>query len=127
MMRAAWLCIFVSLAATGVGCDPSNPCDRGQYADHGACYPLPRDGGDGDASEPADADSGEVSYEGFGDTCDGPEDCKGAAPSCGAPLSPVCTAVDCMGKPSLCPPDWMCLDVTGLSPDPAVTSACVKL
>ena len=132
MTRAAWLCIVVWFASLGVfGCDPSDPCDRGQYADHGACYALPRDGGD-DASVAVDgavgdADSGELSYEGFGDACDRPEDCKGAAPSCGAPTSPVCTAVNCMGKPAACPPDWTCLDVTGLSPDPSVKSACVKL
>ena len=128
MNARRWLVSLAWCSAALFACDPANPCDPGQYADHGACYPLASKhdaAADGDAGP--DADAAARSYAGFGKPCSSSDDCSGAAPACGAPTSPVCTAVNCMKKPEVCPDGWTCLDVTGLSPDPAVTSACVKL
>ena len=110
-------------------CDPSDPCDPGQYEDHGACYSLSArgDGGSDDDAGADGADAAARSYSGFGKPCKQAADCTAAAPSCGAPMSPVCTAVNCMGDPGVCPPSWTCFDVSAFSPDPSVTSACVQL
>jgi hypothetical protein len=108
-------------------CDPSDPCDPGYYADHGACYRLAAGDAavDDDAgSEPA-ADAGR--YAGFGDSCSKQSDCPPSAPACGAPMLPVCTVVNCLDKgPGVCPPGWNCMDVKAVSPDPAIESVCVN-
>ncbi|MEY4578757.1 MAG: hypothetical protein RL701_3460 [Pseudomonadota bacterium] len=113
-----WCCLSIASA-----CDPNDPCDPGHYADHGACYPQRAAP---DASEESDAGSATPSYAGFGKTCSSAADCTPEAPSCGAPTSPVCTAVNCMDKTGLCPPGWTCFDITSFTTDPTVTSACVE-
>ena len=127
--RRWWISVSCGAAWALFACDPDSPCDPGQYADHGACYSLKSKSdaaADGDAAADA-SDAGPRKYEGFGKACSSAADCTHDAPACGAPSSPVCTAVNCMKMPEVCPDDWTCLDVTGLSPDPSVTSACVKL
>jgi hypothetical protein len=128
--RWSFVCAAVSLSLGSLACDPSDPCDPGYYADHGACYRQAT----GDAStqdaatlDAAAPDAATASYEGFGKSCSKASDCSGAASSCGAPMSPMCTAINCLKMPKICPPDWQCIDVSAFSPDPNVTSACVKL
>lgn len=108
-----------------VACDPDDPCDPGYYADHGVCFRIDAGTSDEDAGgEDAAVDR----YAGFGQACTTPDDCPATAPSCGRPPVQVCTLANCMelGEDA-CPPGWTCLDITGLSPDPAITSACVNL
>lgn len=130
----AWL-VLVALSA--IACDPSDPCDPGDYEVHGACYTpemeVPDAGdGDGDAGDGDSEDAGDEEappadpYAGFGDECTDDGDCSNGL-ICGAPMLPMCTQVNCMEEPSICPPDWTCFDTTGLSPDPNITSICLNL
>ena len=112
-----------------MGCDPSDPCDTGYYEDHGGCYPF-------DASPPTNPDDQDSGTDGpggnpnatFGTKCNNDSDCSEVAPSCGAPMFPVCTAINCHAQAvNPCPATWTCLDVTAYSPDPTVTTVCVQL
>lgn len=110
-----------------LGCDPRDPCDPGQYADHGACYPrLP--GLDAGGSDAASAD-GAAKNPGatFGTPCTTHAQCGEDAPNCGAPMLSYCTAVNCMSGAATCPADWECFDIRGLSPLPEVTSICLRI
>jgi hypothetical protein len=110
-------------------CDPRSPCDPGYYVDHGACFPSPTHHADGGAVADAASllDARVDPYAGFGSPCSQASDCTTAgAPICGAPQFPICTAIDCLGQPAVCPPTWTCLDVGQLSGDPTVKSACVQ-
>lgn len=129
--------LTVSLYALSLAlsaCDPSDPCDPGYYADHGACFRLNQhlDAG-GDVDDIDDADAGETygqapfDADDFGKTCSSFDDCSGSAPVCGAPMFPLCTAINCLEGAAQCPSDWQCLDVTALSNDPGVRSICLKL
>lgn len=123
-------------ALGGVACDPSDPCDPGYYEEHGACYAYPQPAVDAgrDASAELDEDGGEVAdaappadpYEGFGEACEEQSDCADGL-ICGAPQLALCTQVNCMEDPSICPPGWTCFDTTGVSPDPSVNSVCLNL
>ncbi len=128
------------VAAIGLtACDPSDPCDPGYYEEHGACrlFGAAANGGDGDqadasqdddggeSAEPADASNADP-YASFGDECAEQADCPSHL-VCGAPQLAYCTAVSCLADASTCPPGWTCLDVTGSSPDPSVTSVCLNL
>jgi hypothetical protein len=134
LLLAAWL--ITGLCA----CEPSDPCDPGYKEVHGACFPID---GEEDASEPGDAEDGDDEdggslmsdaeveppgdpYEGFGDECADEGDCPEGL-ICGAPQLPMCTQVNCLDEPSICPPDWTCVDTAGASPDPSVTSICLKI
>lgn len=113
-----WICALLVCAGA---CQPQDACDPGYYADHGACYLI-------DAGSGSDEDSGDDDpYAGFGDPCTSNDDCNDNAPVCGRPPFQVCTQTGCMEEPTLCPPTWTCFDVTGLSGDPNITSACVNL
>jgi hypothetical protein len=121
------------LTLTALACDPSDPCDSGDYEEHGACYPIRQEQPESDAGPVEDAgdaasDAADEppSYEGFGEECTEAADCPNDL-ICGAPMLPVCTQVNCLDEPSICPPDWTCFDTTGLSPDPNVTSICLEL
>jgi hypothetical protein len=128
------------LLASLSACDPSDACDPGYTEIHGTCYPNPQsmpanDGGndpdnglDTDAGDDVTADAGPAGdpYEGFGDACEDQSDCPDTL-TCGAPQLALCTQVNCLEDPSICPPDWTCLDTTGISPDPSVTSVCLML
>lgn len=130
---------WLALAAlAGAACDPNDACDSGYYEEHGACIPVPRseDAGsmhegdsddDGGAEPDASDDAAPASdpYEGSGDDCDDASDCREGL-ICGAPQLALCTQVNCMEDPSICPPDWTCFDTTGVSPDPSVTSVCLN-
>ena len=131
--------LAASLITAWSACDPSDPCDSGYEEEHGACYPIraPQDAAQGDEPDGAtDEDGGSLSdaeveppgdpYEGFGDECEDESDCPEDL-VCGAPQLAMCTQVNCMDEPSICPPDWTCFDTTGVSPDPSVTSVCLKL
>lgn len=131
--RIVRLLLIAGLAAIGA-CDPSDPCDPGFYEEHGACYPNPRsaDAGDDDArvdeGDDDDGGAGEPEptdpYEGFGDPCEEQSDCVDGL-ICGAPQLALCTQVNCLDDPSICPPDWICYDTMGMSPDPNVDSVCL--
>jgi hypothetical protein len=130
-LRAALTLLMLSTLA----CDLSDPCDPGDYEEHGACRPIPQDAplvsdasmGDSgeDGGSEADAEPPSDPYEGFGDACADVGDCRDGL-ICGAPMLPICTQVNCLDEPSICPPDWTCFDTTGLSPDPNVTSICLQ-
>lgn len=136
-------CALIALCAA---CELDNPCDPGHRLEHGACYPPKRatpggakpdagaasaDAGavDGDGGDEPRADASAPAgdpYEGFGEACAMTADCaKGLI--CGAPMLALCTRTNCIDDPDACPSDWTCLDVTGLSPDPSVTSICLML
>jgi len=148
MRGAVYVC---AAAACMIACDPSDPCDSGYYEEHGSCRLLPSDAGgdsggesggesgggaspsdDDDAGPNADSDadsdaaSNADPYAGFGDDCTEQTDCPDAL-VCGAPMLPYCTAINCMDDAQLCPPDWLCFDTMGMSPDPTVTSVCLNL
>lgn len=123
------------ITLSALACDPSDPCDPGYYELHGACYPTPEEEPDagGDAGPIEDDDAGSDAepppsdpHEGFGDACEDESDCPEAL-ICGGEMLPYCTQVNCMDDPSICPSTWTCLDTTGLSPDPNVTSICLRL
>jgi hypothetical protein len=128
--------LVLSLAAGSSGCDPSDQCDSGYYVEHGACYPNPvpiPDAGGSDAQLGEDEDGGgsvpdaeppSDPYEGFGDACEDVSDCRDGL-ICGAPQLALCTQVNCLEDPTVCPPGWTCYDTMGASPDPTVTSVCL--
>lgn len=135
MLRTQVLGLLIVAALAGVACDPSDPCDPGYYEEHGACYqirvPVDAASGDGDGdddggSDPGDAEVPSDPYEGFGDACEEQADCANDL-ICGAPQLALCTQVNCMEDPTICPPDWVCFDTMGQSPDPSVTSVCLNL
>ena len=120
------LCGVVSWAA----CDPDDPCDPGYVADHGVCVrtmELPRTDADGGAGD-AGADGGFANDDSdFGRPCEVMQDCGGKAPMCGAPMLPLCTAINCLQGESQCPGDWTCLDVSSWAQAyPGVESLCIK-
>jgi len=123
---SAWA---LTLALAAMSCDPDDPCDPGYYEDHGGCYPLntaPPD--DEDAGVGADASVSSNPSAKFGSPCTVQSDCGGVAPTCGAPLFPVCTVINCQELPvNPCPATWTCLDVTAYSKDPTVSTVCVQL
>lgn len=118
--------LFLLLACGPWSCAPSDPCDPGYYADHGACLRMApnkmneHDAGTSDAAAAFDESD-------FGYSCTTDADCGGSAPACGAPRLPICTAINCLNGQSRCPTDWMCLDVSAWTPDPKIQSVCVKL
>jgi len=121
------------LALAALACDPSDACDPGYYEQHGVCYPNPEDVEAHDASTDEDVDAGSDSeappsdpHEGFGDECADEGDCPDDL-ICGGEMLPYCTQVNCMDEPGTCPPAWTCFDTTGVSPDPNVTSICLRL
>lgn len=127
--------VLTLLMLTALACDPNDPCDPGDYEDHGVCRALPAQdvdagadasSGDGDdgGSDPGEEQPADP-YEGFGEACADDGDCPSVL-VCGGEMLPYCTQVNCLDESSTCPPDWMCLDVTGLSPDPNVTSICLQ-
>jgi hypothetical protein len=131
--------LLVMLTLLGVACDPSDPCDPGYYEEHGSCYPLARppedagdtgsDEGDDDGGALTDAESTDPPadpYAGFGDACEEQSDCPNGL-ICGAPQLALCTQVNCLDDATVCPPDWICYDTMGASPDPSVTSVCLNL
>lgn len=137
--RSACAALLVTLALLGAACDPSDPCDPGYYEEHGACYPIARpaddagdmstDEGDDDGGALTDAEEPEPPadpYEGFGDPCEEQSDCVNGL-VCGAPQLALCTQVNCLEDATICPPDWICYDTMGASPDPSVTSVCLDL
>lgn len=133
-MRRVSVTVFAVGFALALGaCDPKHPCDPGYYADHGACYTknTAHDAAvSGDASSDAAASEGPAKdkYAGFGRGCEKASDCPETAPSCLAPQLPICTVLNCLGKGSdICPPNWKCMDVKGISPDPSVESVCLNL
>lgn len=109
-----------------------DPCDPGFYAIRGSCFPDPIDaattdtGEDGDAGE--DSDGGEVDDA---PACEAPfgADCTNDAQcGCGTvciPMINICSAFQCQGG-DVCPddPGWSCLDISAMSPDPAITHLC---
>lgn len=133
--------VLALLLLTALACDPSDPCDPGDYEEHGLCREIPdevvdagmdassdasSDEGDDGGSEPEEEPPTSDPYEGFGDGCADDGDCPNDL-ICGAPMLPSCTQVNCTEEPSICPPDWTCFDTTGVSPDPSVTSICLDL
>lgn len=115
-----WLLVVLALGA----CNPSDRCDPGYTVDHAACVPnRPMNADDGDAGPKRFNDD----YTDFGLSCATSADCGGAAPFCAAPNLPVCTQLDCLGNGKICPPDWLCMDVSAFSPDPRVSSLCIDL
>lgn len=126
----AWM-LVCALGASMTACDPEDPCDPGYYADHGLCVRIvdtrrPEAGSGEDDAGPGGGYANDDSD--FGKPCDVQEDCGGNAPMCGAPMLPLCTAVNCMQGESQCPDDWTCLDIsTWEGPYPEVKSLCVKL
>jgi hypothetical protein len=124
--RRGRLVALLLCSACFLACDPSDPCDPGYYADHGACLlPSPRRDGSGDAGTD-DAGPQPFNEKDFGYACATDADCGGSAPSCGAPQLPVCTAINCLGGAVRCPSTWNCLDVSAWTPDPAIQSVCVN-
>jgi hypothetical protein len=125
--------LLALLMLFALACDPSDPCDPGDYEEHGQCRALPEPAVDagGDASSGDDDDGGSEAeppadpYAGFGDECAEASNCPSGL-ICGAPMLPMCTQVNCMDDESVCPPGWTCLDLTGLSPDPNVSSICLE-
>jgi hypothetical protein len=117
----------IAFVLTLAACAPSHPCDPGYRVDHGACLKVapPRMQDDADAGSDAPRFAGD--YSDFGLACETQADCGGAAPFCAAPNFPLCTHLDCLTDSTICPPDWHCLDVSALSPDPTVTSLCLNL
>jgi hypothetical protein len=132
-LRASARPLLALLTLFALACDPSDPCDPGEQEQHGQCRPLPQPAVDagGDASSGDAEDGGSEAepagdpYDGFGDECAAEDDCASGL-ICAAPMLPVCTQVNCMDDASTCPPGWTCLDVTGLSPDPNVSSICLE-
>jgi hypothetical protein len=113
------------------GCELGDtPCDPGQTLDHGLCYPAAPDasnmdaGDDDDAGGPGDASADP--FAGFGDECSEQSECAPYGLVCGMSFLPYCTRTNCTGVPNGCPGGWTCLDTTGLSPDPSVTSICLR-
>lgn len=117
-----------------VGCDPDDPCDPDQYADHGLCrYRLPDAAGiDAGADDASDEDSSAMAdpnadpFAGFGVACTLQTECEGFGLVCGEGFLPYCTRLNCLGIANACAPDWSCFDTRGSSPDPSVTSVCLK-
>ncbi len=117
-------------------CDPAHPCDPGYTATFGSCLKTPVDAGKGVADAAADdagtddAASTAVSsckpYDHFGDKCATNGDCACGAATCATQGLLYCTRLNCMGDPKSCPPTWTCTDISAVSPDPTVTSICLK-
>jgi hypothetical protein len=126
MTSRTGVCVLWLLLASGLlACDPSDPCDPGYRADHGACLRtatkmMEQDAGQSDAAMEFDESD-------FGYSCTTDADCGGSAPSCGAPRLPICTAINCLNGAAKCPSSWECLDVSAWTPDPKIQSVCVKL
>lgn len=112
-------------------CDPEHPCDPGYRADHGVCLKesvAVRPDADGGSDDGGPVPSFGAAEDVFGRTCEKASDCGGKAPVCGAPMLPLCTAVNCLEGDSECPDDWTCLDVSSWErPVPEIKSICVKL
>ncbi|MET0339798.1 MAG: hypothetical protein ABW252_02305 [Polyangiales bacterium] len=111
-----------------VACLPDNPCDPGDYHDHGACYPRSsmQDAGPLlDAAMPVDAGGGDPTAT-FGKACTSDAECGGVAPTCAVPQLPYCTALNCLDRPGICPSRWTCLDARGISPVAGVDSLCLR-
>jgi hypothetical protein len=121
--RAVGVCFAVAVAGA---CTPDEPCDPDQIYQRGLCVDAVTDAG-----PPADAgprpDAGP--HRGFGDPCTDPEDpveCIYAADVC-VPLpgqDPFCSALGCLDDPAICPPGWMCVDVSMFDPR-AVGGVCL--
>jgi hypothetical protein len=131
----ARLAVFVwTLACCSAlaGCDPSDACDRGYYADHGFCY-LSDGGFDwvSDAQTTDGEDGGAPTQNPnakFGTPCTLQSECGGTAPVCGGPMLPVCTQINCLDDSTLCPDGWTCIDVTKyMASAPGVNSVCINL
>jgi hypothetical protein len=123
----AWSIVLWMLAAACLpACDPTDACDPGYYADHGACF-LPRPPRDPSA-DAGSAPDGAVPFneQDFGYACTTDADCGGSAPRCGSPQLPICTAVNCLSGEGRCPATWKCLDVSTWTPDPKIQSVCVN-
>lgn len=137
-MTRALTAVLMAMWLLASACDPSDPCDPDYEEIHGACYPRRAPADTDDAAVGLDDDGGSTTegdaaaeppsdpYEGFGDECEDASDCRDGL-ICGAPQLPMCTQVNCMAEPSICPPDWTCFDTTGVSPDPSVTSICLNI
>lgn len=109
-------------------CELSDPCDPGQYEEHGLCRALPVDGidagQDDDAGELADANTDP--FAGFGTECTLQSECADFGLVCGESFLPYCTRTNCLGVAQACPPSWTCLNTGGAGPDPSVTSVCIQ-
>jgi hypothetical protein len=125
-----WMLTVASVSS--FACDPDDPCDPGYYADHGVCVgilemPEPKaDGGSDDAGPNHGFANDDTD---FGRACELDSDCGGKAPACGAPMLPLCTAVNCIQGEAQCPPAWTCLDISNWDERPylEVLSICVKI
>jgi hypothetical protein len=138
--------IVASLALLLWSCQPSDPCDPGQYEMGGGCYPNAKP--EKDSGEPKDedagpdagaaADAGEDAakpnecpgdpYEGFGTKCAAASECTCHAPNCAMVPLEYCTKYNCDTKDKTsCPSGWTCLMIPpGASPDPSIKSLCLR-
>ena len=129
--------VWALLAATSLGSacnDDGQPCDPNQFVEDHLCFPKP------DAAPPdVETVDGEIDGEiedvvselpppppgMFGKVCmiaGESAECAPPAPYCAiAPSATVgyCTAINCIGNPTICPPGWNCFDVT-------VVNFCLK-
>lgn len=124
------LSVAASLALVFLGCTFDSPCDPGQVEVHALCEPAPvsLDASDNDAedSDAGDTDATTDPFECFGVACTAQSECASYGLRCGEAALPYCLQINCMGTPNTCPPTWTCLDTRGVSPDPNVTSVCLK-
>ena len=116
-------------------CLPDDVCDKGFSEKSGLCF-ADQSASTKDSSVSTDEDSGSSNdtdasstaapdYSHFGDACTTNAECKEPAPACLGPLG-YCSRTQCMDDPSVCPPDFECMDISAASPDPSVTHICLK-
>lgn len=122
--------LVLALALTAAGCGFDDPCDPGQVEEHGLCFPggttMDASAADADDSDSGDTDASADPFAGFGTPCTLQSECAPYGLRCGEAFLPYCIQINCLGVANVCPPTWTCLDTRGASPDPNVTSVCLK-
>jgi hypothetical protein len=116
-IRGARAAVATAMLACAAGaCTEETPCDDGQVLRGSYCYSmdaaLPSQDADSEAGGAGEAGGAEP----FGQTCTSSTDCVPPAIFCAPqPGRAFCTALGCDQDPSLCPPTWICMDLSSYS------------
>jgi hypothetical protein len=120
MRRALALLRAAGLVLAAAACQPDDPCDPGHVEHGGHCYLV-----DG---PPADAPTLDSAFAHFGDGCATDLDCAAPTTYCALPpgdSAGFCTRTECLPDPTMCPPEWTCLDVASYGA--GFASLCIDL
>ena len=115
--------MLLSVMVASAACAEDDACDAGRKkAADGTCVAETASGGSAGSSSGNGGGAGSSSgnagvpatSEDFGATCATHADCHGDTSYCATPPgSPAyCTAPGCDAQPDLCPPQWICFDVS---------------